>query len=186
MHWSLHVTKLMYLCERKIFAKSFSGWGTDRNIKISCHSGLFFVLHPLVNRIIIMAIARNVLECVFILIQFFSYLWKQRWLFSLGALIRIHPGVRLNGLFDFCTLWNCQKIIDFLMVLGNGRSLTGFLELVLYGSIVLGVLHLCYVGIPLIFWGVPGNVKLFRHCSGEFRYSAGVPCSGVPGFTVCR
>ena len=27
--------------------------------------------------------------------------------------------MRLNGLFDFCTPWNCQKIIDFLMVLGE-------------------------------------------------------------------
>ena len=38
--------------------------------------------------------------------------------------------------------------------------------------------------------GVPGNVQLFRHCSGVFRCSAGVPysvvpCSGIPGFIVC-
>ena len=32
--------------------------------------------------------------------------------------------------------------------------------------------------------GVPGNVKLLRHCSGVLRFSAGVPCSGVPVFLV--
>ena len=92
--------------------------------------------------------------------------------------------MRLNELYDFCTPWNCQKVIDFLMALGESWSLTGLLELVLYGSVVLVVFHLCYVGIPLIFWGcsagVPGNAKLFRHFSEEFRFSAGVPCSVVP------
>ena len=112
----------MYICERKIFAKSLSGSSTDRNIiKISCHSRLFFVLHLLVNSVIIMVIARKVVERVFVLIQFFSYLRKQGWLFSLGSLRRIPPCVRLNGLFDFYTLWNCQKIIDFLMVLGEAE-----------------------------------------------------------------
>ena len=101
----------------------FSGWGTDRNIKISCHSWLFFVLHLLVNSVIIMAITRKAVEHVFILIQFFSYLRKQGWLLTFGALERIHPWVRLNGLFDFC---NRQKII---MVLGEGGNLTGLLEL---------------------------------------------------------
>ena len=97
----------------------FSGWGTDGNtIKISCHSRLFFVLHLLLNSVIIMAITRKAVEHVFILIQFFSYLRKQGWLFTLGALEWIHPWVRLNGLFDFC---NRQKII---MVLGEGWSLT--------------------------------------------------------------
>ena len=99
-----------------------------------------------------MATARKVEERVFILIQFFSYLRKQGWLSSLGALKRIHPWVRLNGLFGFCTPWNCQKIIDILMVLGEGWSLTGLLELVLYGSVVQGVFHWCYVGIPLVFY----------------------------------
>ena len=81
------------VCERKIFAKSFSGWGTDRNmIKISCHSRLFFVLHLLVNSVIIMVIARKAVEHVFISIQFFSYLRKQGWLFSLGALILFRMG----------------------------------------------------------------------------------------------
>ena len=137
----------MYLCEREIFAKSFSGWGTDRNIiKISCHSRLFFVLILLVNRVIIMTIARKTVERVFIVIQFSSYLTKQAWLFSLSALKRIHPWVRLNGLFDFCTPWSCQKIIDFLMVLGEGQSWTGLLELVLYVSVVLG----CSTGVTLV------------------------------------
>ena len=99
-----------------------------------------------------MARARKVEERVFILIQFFSYLRKQGWLSSLSALKRIHPWVRLNGLFDFCTPWNCQKIIDILMVLGEGWSLTGLLELVLYGSIVQGVFHWCYIVIPLVFY----------------------------------
>ena len=102
----------------------FSGWGTDRNIKISCHSRLFFVLHLLVNSVIIMARTRKAVEHVFILIKFFSYLRKQGWLFTLGALEWIHPWVRLNGLFEF---WNRQKII---MVLGEGWSVTGLLELV--------------------------------------------------------
>ena len=54
----------MYLCQRKIFAKSFSGWGTDRNIiEISCHSRLFIVLHLLVKKLIMMAIARKAAEC---------------------------------------------------------------------------------------------------------------------------
>ena len=114
-------------------AKSFSGWGADRNIiKISCHSRLFFVLHLLANSVIIMAIARKAVERVFILIQFFPYSRKQRWLFSFGALKRIHPWVHLNGLFDFCTPWNCQKIIDFLMILGERWSLTGLLEFIWY------------------------------------------------------
>ena len=157
----------MYLCGKKIFAKSFSGWGADRNIiKISCHSRLFFVLHLLVNRITILTIARNLVEHVFILIQFFFYLRKQGWLFSFGALKRIHPWVRLNGLFDFYAPSCCQKIKDFLMVLGEGPSLIALLELVLYDFVVLGVFHLCYVGIPLIFWDVP----LFRRCS-VFRSS---------------
>ena len=48
-----------------------SGWGTDRNIiKIFCHSRLFFVLHLLLNSVIIMAITRKVVEHVSILIQF--------------------------------------------------------------------------------------------------------------------
>ena len=65
----------MYLCERKIFAKSFSCWRTDRNIiEISCYSRLFLVLHLLVKKLIMMAIARKTAECVFNLIQFFSYL----------------------------------------------------------------------------------------------------------------
>ena len=80
---------------------------------------LLFVLHLLVNSVIIMVIARTAVERVFILIQFFCYLRKQGWLFSLGALRRIHPWLPLNGLFDFCTLCNCQKIVDFLMVLGE-------------------------------------------------------------------
>ena len=42
------------------------------------------------------------------------------------------------------------------------------------------------VGILGCSAGVPGNVQLFRHCSGVFRCSAGVPCSGVPGFIVCH
>ena len=57
-------------------------------------------------------------------------------------------------------------------------------------------------GVPLVLrWysvdileyssGVPGNVQLFCHCSRAFHCSAGVPCSvvpcsGVPGFIVCR
>ena len=46
------------------------------------------------------------------------------------------------------------------------------------------VLHWYSVGIMGCFAGVLGNVLLFRHCSGVFRFSDGVPCSGVPGFIV--
>ena len=107
--------------------------GTERKIiKISCPSRLLFVLHLLVNSVIIIAIARKAVEQVFLLIQLFSCLRKQSWLFSLGALKRIHPWVRLNGLFDFCTPWNCQKVIDFLIVLEDGWSWTSFLEIVWY------------------------------------------------------
>ena len=57
-----------------------------------------------------------------------------------------------------------------------------------------------YVDVLLVFWGIPlvfQVVPLFHHCSGVFLCSAGVPysvvprcsagvlCSGVPGFTVC-
>ena len=133
------------------------------------------MLHLLVNRVIIMTIARKVVERVFILIQFFSYLRKQGWLSSLGALKRIHLWVRLNGLFDFCTPWNCQKIIDFLMVLREGRSLTGLLEIVLYDPVVLGVFDWYYVGIPLVFWDVLLVFQVMFSCS------AIVPgCSAVP------
>ena len=66
----------------------FSDCGTDRNIiKISCHSRLFFVLHLLLNSVIIMAITRKPVEYAFILIQFFSYLRKQGWLLTLGTFI---------------------------------------------------------------------------------------------------
>ena len=48
-----------------------------------------------------------------------------------------------------------------------------------------------FQGVPLVLRsvGIPGcsaGVLLFRHCSGVFRCSAGVPCSGVPGFIVRR
>ena len=64
----------------------------------------------------------------------------------------------------------------------------------------LGVFCCFYVDVPLVFWGAPlvfQVVPLFHHCSGVFlcsadvlysvvpRCSAGVLCSGVPGFTVC-
>ena len=93
--------------------------------------------------------------------------------------------MRLNGLFDFCTPWNCQEIIDFLMVLGEGRSLTGLLELVVYGSVVLRVLHLCYVGIPLIFWGVPLVFMKMFSCSAPVPGCFAVPpVFRVPLFRV--
>ena len=78
---------------------------------------------------IIMAIARKEVERVFIIINFF-YLRKQGSLFTLGTLEWIHSLVCLNRLFEFCTPWYCQKIIYFLMVLGEGRNLTGLLELI--------------------------------------------------------
>ena len=85
---------------------------------------VLYVMHLLVKKVIILAITRKAVEHAFILIQFFSYLRKQGRLFTLGALEWIHPWLRVNGLFDFC---NCQKII---MVLGEGWSLSGLLELV--------------------------------------------------------
>ena len=55
---------------------------------------------------------------------------------------------------------------------------------------VLLVLRWYSVCILVCSAGVPGNVQLFRHCSGVFRCSDGVPCFavrcfGVPGFVVC-
>ena len=47
-------------------------------VKIFCHSRQFFVLHLLVKSAIPMTIVRKAVERVFILIQFFSYLGKQR------------------------------------------------------------------------------------------------------------
>ena len=62
----------------KVPWKWFSGWGTDRNIiKIFCDSRLFFVLHLLLNSVIIMAITRKAVEHVFILIQF-SLTWESK------------------------------------------------------------------------------------------------------------
>ena len=126
----------------------------------------------LVNTVIIMTIARKV-ERVFNLIQFFSYLRKQGGLFSLGAFKRIHPWVSFNGLFDFCTLWNCKKIRDFLMVLGEGRSLTGFVWLKPFCMVELVLSLNSFCMVPL-FWGCSTGVTLvlrwyvavFRWCSG--------------------
>ena len=57
----------------KFLLKSFSGWGTDRNIiKIFHRSKLFFVLHLLGNRVIAMEIARKAVECISIRAQYFS------------------------------------------------------------------------------------------------------------------
>ena len=181
----------MYLWERKVFAKSFSGWSTDRNIiKISCHSRLFLVLQLLVNWIIIMTIARKVVGHVFILIQFFSYLRKQGWFFSLGALKRIHPW----GAFEW-VIW----LLCSLELSESHRFSDGFREGAELNRFAWTcfVWFLCSGGVPLVLRrysvdilgcsaGVPVNVKLFRHCSGEFRCSAGVPCAGVPGFIVCH
>ena len=91
----------------------------------------------------------------------------------------------LNGLFDFCTPWNCQKIADFLMVLREGRSLTGLLELVLYGSVVSGVFHWCYVGILLVFWGIQLVFRLMFSCSATASECSIVPpVFRVPLFRV--
>ena len=52
-----------------------------------------------------------------------------------------------------------------------------------------GVFHWYYVGVPLVFQGVLlvlQGILLFRYYSEVFRCSAGVPCSGVPGFIVCQ
>ena len=58
---------------------------------------------------------------------------------------------------------------------------------VLYGSTFPGVLYWCYVGIPLVFRGVLLVFRVMFSCSGAAPgCSAGVPCSGVPGFIVCR
>ena len=73
--------------------------------------------------------------------------------------------MRLNGLFDFCTPWTCQKIIDFLMVLREGRSLTGLLEIVLYDPVVLKVFNWYYIGIPLVFWDVLLVFQVMFSCS---------------------
>ena len=105
----------------------FSGWGTDRSIiKISCHSRLFFALHLLVNSVIIIAITRKAVEHVFILIQFFSYLRKQGWLFTLGALEWVLHGC---AWMDYLTSVIVRKPY---WVLEEGRSLTGLLELIWY------------------------------------------------------
>ena len=64
-----------------------------------------------------------------------------------------------------------------------------------------GVFCWFYVDVLLVFWGVPlvfWVVPLSHHCCGVFHCSAsvtysvvpwcsaGVLCSGVPGFVVCR
>ena len=84
--------------------------------------GCFFVLHLLVKSVIVMAIARKAVKHIFILIQFFSYLGKQRLIVYYWCVKMDSPMGALNGLFDFWTPWNCQKIIYFLMVLGGGGA----------------------------------------------------------------
>ena len=74
--------------EGKYLRKSFRGLGTERFPRFSSSRspatiGCFFVLSLLVNSLIIMIIAR---KAIVILIQFFSYLRKQEWLFILGVL----------------------------------------------------------------------------------------------------
>ena len=105
-------------------------------------------------------------------------------MFSLGALNRIHPWVRLNGLSDFCTPWNCQKIIAVLTVLGEGQSLTGLPEL----FCMVPLFWRYFTGVTLVFrwyfgvflWCSGCNVQLFCHCSAVFR----VPLFRVPVFLV--
>ena len=71
------------------------------------------------------------------------------------------------------------------MALGEGRSLTGLLELVLYGSAVLRVFHWCYVGIPLVFWGVPLVFRVMFSCSATAPGCSGVGVVvRVPAFLV--
>ena len=92
-----------------------------------------------------------------------------------------HSWVRFNELFDFCTLWNCQKIIDCLMVLGelNWFAWTRFVWFRCSWGVPL-VLRWYSVGILGCSAGVPGNVQLFRHCSGVLC------CFSVPSFIVCH
>ena len=86
------------------------------------------MLYLLDNSVIVMEIARKTVERSFIIIQLFLLLGKTRVIVC--VLEWIHIWLRLNGLFDFCISWNHQEIINFLMVLGEGQSLTGLLELV--------------------------------------------------------
>ena len=56
---------------------------------------------------------------------------------------------------------------------------------VLYGSVVLGVFYWCYVGIPLVFWGVSLVFQVMFRCSATIPgCSALPPLIRVPAFLV--
>ena len=98
--------------------KNFSCWGTVKQLtassKFPATVDCFFVLHLLVNSVIILAIARNAVERVFIRIRFFSYLGKQGWLFTCPWLCvwqkRISY-VYISGLQTLSPCRSCQGIV---------------------------------------------------------------------------
>ena len=76
------------------------------------------------------------------------------------------------------------EVLRFKFSLKNPTIILRFVWLHCSGGVPLVLLWYSF-GILGCSAGVPGNVQLFRHFSGVFRSSAGVPCSGVPGFIVC-
>ena len=87
------------------------------------------LVNLLVNSVIVMTSQKGSKACfrsntILLLVE------KTRLVVHLGVLEWIYPWIYLNGLFNFCAPWNCQKIIDFLIILRDGWNLTGLLELI--------------------------------------------------------
>ena len=118
----MSTSKCTYAGE-KYLLKSFSGWGTERNIiKISYHSKLLFVLHLLVNSVIIITIARRMcFHCTV------SLTWKNK---GDCSPFKCKSAFTHGFVWMVCLTSVLSGIYDFLMVLGEGWSLTGLLELV--------------------------------------------------------
>ena len=76
------------------------------------------------------------------------------------------------------------EVLSFKFSVKNTTIILRFVWLHYSGGVPL-VLRWYSFGVLGCSAGVPGNVQLFRHFSGVFHSSAGVPCSAVPGFIVC-
>ena len=86
--------------------------------------------------------------------------------------------------------WVESLNFEFKFSVKNTTSVLRFVWFCCSGGVPL-VLPWYSVGIMECSAGLLGNVQLLRHCSGVFRCSIGVlrsvfPCSGVPGFKICR
>ena len=70
------------MCEENVYLKVLAVQVHCNIFKISCYTRLVFVLHLLLNRVILLVIARKAVKSIFILVQFFLYPRKQGWFFT--------------------------------------------------------------------------------------------------------